>query len=464
LIAERFHLTVKAHIPDIDPWQRFPMGFVLTLLYISLALLSPVNLVPSFAAYRIELMVALAALLFSAPGLLDSRFYRIPQIYLLAGLFAAVFLSVAIGNNWMGGGWIALQNFLPAAIVFYLIVMNCKSIGRLNILVTMLVVIAGVYVFQGSRAYLAGDISSPLLQVIPVSDGSVNFRMQGLGFLRDPNEFAQLLVLILPLLWLRWRQGLHFQNVLFVVVPTAFFVWGVYLTHSRGAVVALVVVSMLALKDRMRLGPAILGGALAFSILLALDFSGGREISFQAGSDRLALWGDGLHLFLRSPLFGIGFQGFAEQNSGHTAHNTFVVCLAELGIVGYAFWMGLLTFTLSGLNSLITSSKTDPAPGTFRDDNTESVDPENDNFEKWARALRISLAGFLAAAFFLSRAFVLPLYLILGMAVALLGVASEQTESIAPQPAWRMLFLTAKLGFAAIAVVYVSLQFRSVLF
>lgn len=440
------------------------MGFVLTLLYISLALLSPMDLFPSLAEYRVELLVAIVALIFSAPGLLDSRFFRIPQIYLLAGLFAAVVLSVAIGNNWMGGGWIALQNFLPAAIVFYLVVLNCQSVGRLKILVTLLVVIAGVYVFQGARAYLAGDISSPLLQVIPVSDGSVNFRMQGLGFLRDPNEFAQLLVMVLPLLWLRWRQGFHLQNVLFVVFPTAFFVWGVYLTHSRGAVVGLVVVSMLALKDRMRLGPAILGGALAFSILLALDFSGGREISFQAGSDRLALWGDGLHLFMRSPLFGIGFQSFAEQNSGHTAHNTFVVCLAELGIVGYAFWMGLLTFTLSGLNSLITSLKPGPPDLTHSsvgDENrTQDSNSDDADFEKWAKALRISLAGFLAAAFFLSRAFVLPLYLILGMAVALLCVASEQRDSVAPQPAWRTLFLTVKLGFAAIAVVYVSLQVR----
>jgi hypothetical protein len=89
-------------------------------------------------------------------------------------------------------------------------------------------------------------------------------------------------------------------------------------------------------------------------------------------------------------------------------------------------------------------------------------DSEIADVDKWARAIRISLAGFLAAAWFLSRAYVLPLYLILGMAVALLCLASEEEEPIARKPMWRLFSLTARLGFAAIALVYVSLRVRSV--
>ena len=46
---------------------------------------------------------------------------------------------------------------------------------------------------------------------------------------------------------------------------------------------------------------------------------------------------------------------FANQNGGHTAHNSFVLCLAELGIVGYMLWMGLLVSTnaSSRMNSCI---------------------------------------------------------------------------------------------------------------
>jgi O-antigen ligase len=442
------------------------MGFVLTLIYIALALLSPVDLLPSLAEYRVELLLVLVTLLFSLPGLLDSRFFRIPQVYLLAGLFVAVFLSEALASQWIGGGWIALQHFLPAAVVFYLVVLNCQNVRRLRMLVFLLAVIAVFYVIQGARAYLAGDLTSSFLQVIRVSDGTVALRMEGLGFLHDPNELAQFLVMILPFVWIRWRQGSALQNALFVIAPTAFFIWGIYLTHSRGAIIALVVILMLALKDRMSLLPTIVGGVLAFSLFMAINFSGGREISLQGGSDRLALWGDGLRLFRQSPLFGVGFESFPAEDFGHTAHNSFVVCLAELGIVGYSLWVGLLVFTFAGLNSLIASLSLGPAEAdsatSNHDEISEMSDSEIADVDKWARAIRISLAGFLAAAWFLSRAYVLPLYLILGMAVALLCLASEEEEPIARKPMWRLFSLTARLGFAAIALVYVSLRVRSV--
>ncbi len=444
------------------------MGFALTLIYVSLALLSPADLAPSLAPYRIEVVVVALALLFSLPGLMDSRFFRIPQNYLLAGMFAAVALSVALGEHWLGGGLLALQQFLPAAVVFYLVVLNCQNLRRLRILTWLLMAIAVFYVVQGARAYLAGNINSPLLEVIPISDGTVSFRMQGLGFLKDPNELAQLLVMILPFVWLQWRPSAHLQNVSFVMVPTLLFVWGIYLTHSRGAMLALVVILMLSLKDRVNLVTTILGGGAALAILFGMNFSGGRDISLQSGADRLELWGDGLSLFMQSPLFGIGFESFAGQNHGHTAHNSFVVCLAELGIVGYALWVGLLAFTIAGLNSLITSlssGRPDAALGSGEDEESnEGQNQENVDLEKWARALRISLAGFLAAAFFLSRAYVMPLYLILGMAVVLVNLATESEEPVAwRQPMSKLVGLSAGLGFAAIALVYLSLRIRSFL-
>lgn len=442
------------------------MGFVLTLVYISLSLLSPLDFVPSLAAYRIELLVVLASLVFSIPALLDGQFFRIPQTYLLKGLFIAVFLSIALGDHWIGGGFIALGHFLPAAIVFFLVVLNCRSIRRLQTLVSLLAMIGVFYVAQGARAYLAADVTSPLLHIIPVSDGTVTFRMQGLGFLRDPNELAQFLVMVIPFLWILRQRGYYLHNLLVVMAPTALFIWGIYLTHSRGAVLALVVILMLALKDRLSLVATMVGGVLAFSALLLMNFSGGRDISLQAGADRLALWGDGFRLFMQSPLFGVGYLNFAKQDFGHTAHNSFVVCLAELGILGYSFWVGLLVFTFSGLNSLIASLKLkSPSPASADDDGAaepeeNSADPESADFDRWARALRISIAGFLAAAFFLSRAYVLPLYLILGMAVALLCLTAEGDEPIARRSLWQLSSLSAGLGIAAIALVYISLRVR----
>jgi hypothetical protein len=319
--------------------------------------------------------------------------------------------------------------------------------------------IAIVYVVQGSKAYLAGDTTSALLQVIPVSDGTFTFRMQGLGFLHDPNELAQLLVMLLPFLWIRWRQHFHLQNLFIVIAPTALFVWGIYLTHSRGAMVALVVILVLALRRRVGLVPTIMGAVLAASLLLALNFSGGRDVSVQAGTDRFVLWGDGLEMFKQYPLLGVGFGNFGSQDFGHTAHNSFIVCLAELGIIGYSLWVGLIAFTLSGLNSLISSLR--QQHGSASSGNGRATDEEQVEFDRWATALQISLGGFLAAAFFLSRAYVLYLYLILGMAVALLALAAKEEEPIGRKSLWRLIRVSAELEFAAIALVYIALRARS---
>jgi O-antigen ligase len=421
-----------------------------------------------------------------------------PQVYLLAGLLVTVAISGVLASMWLMGGLLAVLRFLPAAMAFFLVVLNCQSLKRLRIMVSVVTVIAILYVVQGGRAYLAAESSnsysecrttnkddpqrtspetsvdtrgvqacSPLLEVIHLSDGTVNFRMQGLGFLHDANLLAQLLVMLVPFLWLRWRQNQHLHNLFLVIAPTALFVWGIYLTHSRGAMVALVVILILALRRRVGLVPTVAGAVLAASLLLALNFSGGRDVSVEAGTDRFVLWGDGLQMFKQNPLFGVGLQNFPSMDFGHTAHNSFVVCLAELGIIGYSLWMGLLVFTLSGLNSLIASVR-QGQPGTLpvsleRDESPWLSEPDKSDFEKWATALQISLGGFLAAAFFLSRAYAFTLYVILGMAVALLSLASEAKEPIARKSVGQLIGLTAKMGFAAIALVYLCLRARSVL-
>lgn len=462
------------------------MAYLLTLVYIALSLLSPKDFIPSLAEYRVELIVVLLALIASIPQLSDPKFFRTPQNYLLLGLFPAIFLSIAIGDRWSGGGFVAVQKFLSTGIVFYLVVLNCQATKRLRPIVSLLTIIAVSYVVQGGRAYYAAEkdinnvckpgydtrtptsrliniqgvpeICNPLLEIIPISDGSFAFRMRGLGFLKDPNELAQFLVMLIPLLWIHWRKGIYVRNAVMVVVPAAILVWGMYLTHSRGGLIALVLVLMLTLKDRLNLVAAVVAGVLAFGAMTALNFSGGREISLQAGSNRFILWGDGLALFKSAPVFGVGYENFANANRGQTAHNSFIVCLAELGLFGYAFWVALLVFTISGLNSLIASLKQPHAPPAAPPTTTEDSDQEAYDLRRWAEAVRLSLVAFLAAAFFLSRAYALTLYLALGMAVVLLCLASKEDEPVGAHRLWRQLGFSAGVGLATIVLVYFMIR------
>jgi hypothetical protein len=446
------------------------MGFLLTVIYISLALLSPADLFPSLAEYRVQVVFAMAALLFSLPGLLSGSFFRTPQMYLLTGLFGAIFLSQAIGGHWPGGGLVAISEFLPSAIVFYLIILNCRSWGRLEVLAVVIAAIATFYVVQGARAYFANDVGSAYLFTGPVSnsdDAEMGIaRIRGLGVLHDPNDLAQFLVMTIPFFWMRWQAGRKLRNVMLVLVPTSFLVFGIYLTHSRGAMLALLVILLLGLRDRLGLMGSIVIVAAALAVFLAMDFSGGRDISLEAGQDRMEFWANALQLFKSSPVFGIGYENFTGENGGHTAHNSFVLCLAELGIIGYSLWMGLLVFTAAGLNSVVSSKRRGRLPEegtTLQNVEIIEVNGEAARIDRWAKTLLIAMAGFLAAAWFLSRAYTPSLYLLLGMSAAFLSLTAGETEPIARQPSARLVALTGMAGVGVIAFLYAWLRIRSAL-
>jgi hypothetical protein len=177
-------------------------------------------------------------------------------------------------------------------------------------------------------------------------------RLRGAGFLNDPNDFAQILLIALPLIFIAWRQGRVLANALFVLAPTAVLLWAVYLTHSRGALIGLGVVGLVAARKRLGTAASVALASVLAVGLMALDFTGGRGISASEGVDRLEAWATGLELLKHSPIFGIGFGNFINFNE-LTAHNSIVLCLAELGLVGATMWLALLVTTTMSLNSLI---------------------------------------------------------------------------------------------------------------
>ena len=61
-----------------------------------------------------------------------------------------------------------------------------------------------------------------------------------------------------------------------------------------------------------------------------------------SAAGRVDAWYSGLEMFLQSPLFGIGPGLFADNNANLTAHNSFVLVMAEMGLVGYTIWLAFV--------------------------------------------------------------------------------------------------------------------------
>jgi putative inorganic carbon (HCO3(-)) transporter len=266
-------------------------------------------------------------------------------------------------------------------------------------------------------------------------------RVRALGYLNDPNDLAQALIAVGPLLWPFWRTGRFFRNLMLVIVPSMILLYGVFLTHSRGAATsALVIVALLSREKIRRFRKT---APIAISILMAAAFSiaglsGGRGVSSgdESAAGRLAAWSAGFEMLKSSPLFGVGYGAFTDFHE-LTAHNSFVLCLAELGVAGFFCWLSLLAVTiweLRRVEALIAGQQ------------------EYEELARWSLAVRFSLYAFLSGAFFLSRTYAPTLYITLGTAFVVVDIARRTYYDEIPKGT--MMLRLGGLAAASIVTLY----------
>jgi hypothetical protein len=78
----------------------------------------------------------------------------------------------------------------------------------------------------------------------------------------------------------------------------------------------------------------------------------------QDDGGRISLWGEALDVFRTHPIVGVGMNRFGEySDNGLTAHNSYVLCLAEIGIIGYFCWMGTIVSSWTGLTMILATGK-----------------------------------------------------------------------------------------------------------
>jgi len=224
--------------------------------------------------------------------------------------------------------------------------------------------------------------------------------------------------------------------------------YGVYLTHSRGGTLGLLVVLLCIFARRLgRWRALLLVGILAVTFL-AVDIGGGRSFSAQeeSAADRLDAWSAGLEMLKSQPLFGVGYRQFEEHHS-RTAHNSFVLCFAETGLVGYFLWLSLLGVTLLQLQKLKHFPESVPASAGIR---------------RQASILQTALIGFMVAAFFLSRTYIPFLYLLIGLAAALVLIAKRNAVTVAWPTYLTMASLIAASEVASIIAIYLIGKWQAI--
>ena len=264
------------------------MGFVLSILYLLTYYLTPTVMFGSLAEYRIELILAGIILVVSLPALSGSSVGKTAQLPALGGLAFATFMSILVGVGWAGGGLTALLLFIPNAFAYVLVCLFCTTKTKVQIVILMLLFVCLFVIAQG-----AGELRQGLPQGLAARDADMTgsyflgmsneqkewfYRLRGQGQINDPNDFAQLIVCVLPLVFFFWREKQKVRNFFFVLIPVGILLWGAFLTHSRGSILALMAMVIVALRKKIGIVPSIgiplplisYGGSslLSFTIML----------------------------------------------------------------------------------------------------------------------------------------------------------------------------------------------------
>jgi putative inorganic carbon (HCO3(-)) transporter len=430
------------------------MGFFLFLMYLITWFLFPSEIFPELIPYRIPFWLGVLGLVVSVftLALTGKLTVRSLPVALVAGLVLSMMLSVVWADRWLGAPVHVIKEFGPVLTLFLLAFWNVNSLKRLHITGATLLLLAMLLAGQGVAAYHFGYMQDKFLlsQTGDADDDGesagtdVQVRVRGLGEMNDPNDLALVLAAILPFLGLAWRKGRTVRNVLLLGLPASFLVYGIYLTRSRGGMLGILAACFAGLAGRVSRAKALVATAGMAAIFLAANFTGGRAVSSseESAAHRIDAWSEGLDMFRSSPVLGVGFQNFTDHND-LTAHNSFVLCFAELGAVGYFFWLALLVVAILQMEQVRQCK--DDGPG-------------GDIAARQARVLIGSFAGVLAAAFFLSRSYNPVLYLLAGLAFALYGIARRSGYAVALPSLYRMSRKVAALEIASIAAIYILVR------
>ena len=359
--------------------------------------------------------------------------FKEPQYFLYIGLFVAGVMSHLSWGYWAGlmASWQAIFRLTFFGILLFGCcnsVSHLRWIARAFVAMGILMAIHGIlqlsqgYGFAGHRPVMSWR--PDVTYLVP--------RSRFFGIFDDPNDMGQFLVAAMPMAMVMFKKRMLLHTVIGAGI-IAFIYRGFETTLSRGSMIGLlasvgIAVVMLLFKRRFLYGLGLgLMGALAF-----IPFSG----RFLGDAwERVNLWGDANYAWRTRPIFGVGLFMIRDYTlESKAVHNAYVSCYAEIGVFGFFFWICLILFAVLGLlQTRIALRRTEHPEGRYLYD-----------FSVWGLA---SLAGFAASAFFLSRAFIFPLYFL----TAMMGAVPFLAKAYVPEGE------VHKLGFSIKEVVILGI-------
>src|SRR5882672_2773621 len=403
------------------------------------------------------------------PPLLQNLFMRRERVILnMPFLLLFVFLGTAVASSFVAKDtdlallWVT--RYLAEGVLLYFLLLNLvRTFGTLR-RVTWALLVAGAVLgsltlyqeISHSYGNEFGGLAQRTLKRETPEDvlfsqydsegpaGKVRLAQRAQGPIDDPNRFAQMLIVLLPLGWCRVRDEPTFAGRALAGSLSILILSGVLITYSRGAFLALLaMLTVLAILRGIRLFQVVAVAAVLIvsAMLFAPGYSGriltlrGVQGLFSASSDvdpdavqrgrateMLAAW----NVLVDHPVLGVGPGQFApiysvSYMSEHyslrrvteqrRAHSLYLELGAEMGVVGLLAFLAVVVATLRDLMTVRRQSASHRAVANY------------------ATAFIVAISGYLTTALFLQLSFQRYFWILLSLA----GAAVHAARSLDPR-------------------------------
>jgi putative inorganic carbon (HCO3(-)) transporter len=374
--------------------------FILSLLYLACTIIRPQDYLPSLA--DVPLLPVILILAFVAWIFSGKKTFAAPQFLILPAFLATVMVS-EITNHWLGGALEQLKLFGPVVVAF-VVLATALIQNRQRITLTfavfglcaMVLALHGVEQARNGVGWTGMTLGE---------DGRIRY----VGIFNDPNDLGLLFVAVLPMTVYLSAHGKFLRRV-FWLGGAALLLYGVYLTNSRGALLAVLVIGGVYVWYRRGMVTAGVLGVVGLAVMKMLSSRMSElDADESSAAGRVDAWYEGMHMFMSQPLFGVGAGNFTDHNN-LTAHNSFVLVLAETGFIGFTLWMAFIGYCFWMMVAVLRFK-----PMALEESAVQLLDWSVER--ELAMTLLLSLCGMFAAAFFLSRSYNFVLYLVMAVVV-----------------------------------------------
>ena len=389
------------------------MDFFFLALYVISVYLRPSTWIQLLEKIQLMDIFAILAVVFSfmrGVGVKRKKSVNPVNVFMIL-LFTSVVCS-QIARTYLGGAFVAFSEFFKIIVLYFLIIRIVNTDKRLKIMLILIlgsiVVLAlqGIYQFKTGMG-LAGQ-------------SMYQGRITWIGIFNDPNDLCLGFVIAIPLALSFLFSEKPLLNKVIYLVSAIILIIGIFLTNSRGGILAFFVSTLIYISlvfPRQNKVLKIFIGVVIFILFVLLSPTRMSQLSADDSSSygRIEAWYAGINMLKSAPIFGVGYGRFMDYHF-RTAHNSVVLIAAEIGFLGLYCWIGLFYLSLRNLYLLNYSSVKKFA----------QVKKQNRLF---VCALFSGIAGFLASAFFLSRAYISLPYMLVALSVAMINISQDKGES-----------------------------------